>query len=82
MQEGFFTESINVEKREDESLAWTSYWYKRTCTELDKQEGLFAESLNTKQEDEFFVWTRYWYERTRLPVLVACEQQTANTCIM
>ena len=61
MQEGFFADPRNDEKREERALSWTRFWYERTRTDLVKRESL---SLT---------WTKYWYERTRIPVLVACE---------
>ena len=61
MQEGFFADPRNDEKREEKALSWTRFWYERTRTDLVKRESL---SLT---------WTKYWYERTRIPVLVACE---------
>ena len=36
MQEGFFADSRNNEKREDKALSWTRYWYERTRTDLEK----------------------------------------------
>ena len=61
LQEGFFADSRNDEKQEDEVLSWTRLWYERTRTDLEKRESL---SLR---------WKKYWYERTRIPVLAACE---------
>ena len=69
-QEGFFADSRNNEKQADKSLSWTRYWYERTRPDLEKRERL---SLS---------WNKYWYKQTRILVLVICEYQTANTCIM
>ena len=40
MQEGFFADSRNDEKREEKALSWTRFWYERTRTDLEKRESL------------------------------------------
>ena len=77
------TYGLSDKKREEESISWTRYWYKRTRTAIKEQEGLLAGLRRSKKrEDEISDWHRYWYEQTRVPVLVTCEYRTANTCIM
>ena len=54
------TYGLSDEKREQDSISCTRFWYERTRTAIKQQEGLLARSWSAKKrEDEISDWHRY-----------------------